>query len=178
MKKTKEELRLGLLKSRVFPPLTQAEKKELKDWETFEKKIETIMGNETEIEVNELRIGNIVSHSDYTTEYFEVLSIELLNGDYIVNTNGGKNGTWTNPIEMINKVPITEDFLLLMGFEYNQYNRLWEIDGVSFYYDLSYFYYTEHSDYHPDDSSALLTVKYVHQLQNLYFDLMGKELIK
>ena len=160
MKKTNEELRLGLLKSRVFPPLTQAEKKEVKEWDAHCKKIEIIMKNEKEMRINELRIGNIVSHDDYTTEFFEVISIELSDGIYVINTNGGKNGTWQNTIDLITKVPITEDFLLLMGFEYNQYTRLWELDGVSFYYDLSYFYYTEHSDYHPDDSSALLTVKY------------------
>ena len=136
------------------------------------------MKNKEEMRINELRIGNIVSHEDYSTDYFEVLSIELSNGNYIINTKGGKNGTWLNSIDLITKVPITKDFLLLMGFEYNQYNCLWEIDGVSFYYDTSSLYHTDYEDYHPEYSSELLKVKYVHQLQNLYFDLMGKELIE
>ena len=54
--------------------------------------------------------GNIITR----TEYFEVLSIQPSVGTYVVNTNGGKNGTWENPIELITKVPITQDFLLLM----------------------------------------------------------------
>jgi hypothetical protein len=131
-----------------------------------------------EMKVNELRIGNIVSHEDYTTEFFEVISIERYEDDYVINTKGGKNGTWINPISLITKVPITKDFLLLMGFEYNQYTDLWDIEGVSYDTEHSNFYHTDSNDYPPEESNELIKVKYVHQLQNLYFDLMGEELIK
>lgn len=50
-----------------------------------------------------LKIGSIVSHDDYTCELFQVISIDKTTG--IVETKGGKNGTWTNHIDLIIRNP-------------------------------------------------------------------------
>lgn len=46
-----------------------------------------------------LKIGDIVSHDDYSCENFKVTSFDRTTG--IVETKGGKNGTWTNHIDLI-----------------------------------------------------------------------------
>lgn len=46
-----------------------------------------------------LRIGEIVSHDDYSSEKFTVQEINIDNG--CVTTKGGKNGTWVNNIDLI-----------------------------------------------------------------------------
>lgn len=123
------------------------------------------------MKVNELRIGNIVSHEDYSEEIFEVISIEQHEDSYLINTKGGKNGTWINHIDLIKKVPITKESLLNFGFWYNE--------GINIYQWGSYLqtgYNIENSEfiyYSLDFSRTFITteVKYIHELQNLCFDL-------
>lgn len=50
-----------------------------------------------------LKAGSIVSHDDYSCELFKVISIDKETG--IVETKGGKNGTWINHIDLIIRFP-------------------------------------------------------------------------
>lgn len=50
-----------------------------------------------------LKIGAIVSHDDYSSELFQIISIDKKTG--IVETKGGKNGIWTNHIDLIIRSP-------------------------------------------------------------------------
>tara|TARA_R110002167_G_scaffold229499_1_gene434769 strand:- start:2210 stop:2698 length:489 start_codon:yes stop_codon:yes gene_type:complete len=139
---------------------------------------ELIKLKEKEMKVNELRIGNIVSHEDYSNELFEVIGIELEDEGYVINTKGGKNGTWINSISLITKVPITKELLLKLGFWYNETMNVYQWGGyLQFGFNiegLEFNYYTL------DFSKSWITtqVKYIHELQNLCFELEKEQELK
>jgi hypothetical protein len=65
-------------------------------------------------------------------------------------------------------IPLTKEWLLELGFEYN--GVIYEIDEylVRFTSQFIVAYWI--------DSGFMTKIKYVHQLQNLYFALTGQEL--
>ena len=126
-----------------------------------------------EMKAQELRIGNIVSHGDYSSETFEVLSIEFTDETYIINTKGGKNGTWGNPIDMITKVPLTKEWLLKFGFWHDEETKLyhWGAAGeIRVNIETLEFY--SYGNWH------IAMVQYVHELQNLCFEVEKAEDLK
>lgn len=130
------------------------------------------------IDAKELRIGNCVSHSDYTSGVFTVFSIEQMSkGGYVVDTKGGKNGAWANPIENIEPIQITEEWLLKLGFEYEDQTGWYNYGSDDCYIlCLPLDGYTEVCLGFRNDETQLPDIKTVHQLQNLYFALTGEEL--
>jgi hypothetical protein len=127
-----------------------------------------------ELKPTDLRIGNYVTHCDYTDGIFKVESIAYQKdavGGYVIDTIGGKNGTWSNPINCIEPIELTEEWLLRLGFE--------KIE-TEFFIDDWFLYIS----YHEGSCHILMlrddyyfnTIQYVHQLQNLYFALTGQEL--
>ena len=116
---------------------------------------------------NELRIGNIVLHPPKSRdEWFEinVTAVHILSA---------ANGMFFQPI------PLTEERLLKFGFK-NTDNEIDYSDFVKSHVSINgcgsdkqepfsfvlYINYREHK----------IEIKYVHQLQNLYFALTGEEL--
>lgn len=63
-------------------------------------------------------------------------------------------------------IPLTEEWLLKFGFR-SDGGDLFEKSDIALFFSLDKFYKLDGFD---------LSVKYVHQLQNLYFALIGKEL--
>ena len=67
-------------------------------------------------------------------------------------------------------IPLTEEWLLRFGFEKKGMNRtrwtFWKIDLVE----------DEKGIYSFDESRIYIDIKYVHQLQNLYFALTNEEI--
>lgn len=53
----------------------------------------------------ELRIGNYVTHEDYTSGIFQVTEIRKEEKQYVIFTSGGKNGTWDNIADLVNPIP-------------------------------------------------------------------------
>lgn len=51
------------------------------------------------LKMQRLKIGQTVSHEDYTSEDFKITDIDDQTG--IVKTAGGKNGTWDNHVSLI-----------------------------------------------------------------------------
>lgn len=81
-------------------------------------------------------------------------------GEYAVNCAG---------------IPLTEDWLVRAGFEYEKTNKSWQLDtefGFSIWgrIDIGF------SVFGSDDVEIGNTFEYVHQLQNLYHALTGEEL--
>lgn len=114
---------------------------------------------------NELRIGNYVDIFDITQIVKEIFEDSIAIDDDRID------------IDSVDPIPLTEDRLKRLGLERNKnYERLGNlyelgnmpdyqfIDSILRIYDD--FYY----GFMPD-------IKYVHQLQNLYFCLVGKELV-
>jgi hypothetical protein len=142
------------------------------------------------MKVQELRIGNWITYPKYWGDepiritgvnivdrrddesgiYEEFLS--LLGNDFLTSDNFDsfvdyKNGV-INP-EELKPIPLTEEWLLKFGFEKNittdlyptfSYDILNVNDGIV--YVLNYGFVNH--------------IKYIHQLQNLYFALTGEEL--
>jgi hypothetical protein len=110
------------------------------------------------IEVGELRLGNWVSDLSKHDGGRVVQVAQIFKGsDY--------SNYWKN----VHPVKLTEEILLKCGFNFNNENRLEWIKG-SFNLEKKEeeFYFEVYSHYNE--------VKYLHQLQNLYFALTGQEL--
>ena len=121
----------------------------------------------------ELRIGNFVNTNDY-------INLEVLG---ISSTNVGLKLECTNFISVdyneLKPIPITVDWLLKLGFGYHAFdknyvittqkdwhNSIKEIDG-----DWCY-----NNDFSDAGCYFVRELKYVHQLQNLYYAINEEEL--
>lgn len=117
------------------------------------------------IQANDLRIGNLVN---YHTEQMDIIAQPI---------NVGQIKWAEDDIEFFNLVhspiPITDEWLLRMGFEKLPH---------SFTCDI--FHLTEWDDYplnwcvamNKNNAVIVLKLKYIHQLQNFYHALTGEEL--
>lgn len=119
----------------------------------------------------ELRIGNYVT-SEQANEYYEILTIVELDCELIIAEDEGGICFRNKDIKPI---IITDKWLFKLGF-----NKINHIHGYDFFtlhnskinkcnidiYDKN----TKYMGY------SVLHCEYVHQLQNLYFALTGKEL--
>ena len=97
----------------------------------------------------ELRIGNWVKFFDEATER------EMNGGDFMYP-------------DLIDPIPLTEEWLEKFGFTYDGY--AW-ITGV-----LVLIKPHSNGGYYIQNWTGTIEIKYVHQLQNLYFVLTEKEL--
>ena len=108
------------------------------------------------IKANELRIGNLVKDDDL---YYEVDITVLLD------------------IDSFEPIDITEEWLLKLGFK-KQAKTYW-ISLYSLKAELHFEVYIKDMVlYLKSDNSNFIfdPIKYIHQLQNLYFALTGEEL--
>jgi hypothetical protein len=104
------------------------------------------------IKASELRIGNLIH------KYGEVLVFSLQS---FLNVYKKQNG-----FEEYKPIPLTEEWLLKFGFVYLK-GHGWVVGDV-FSFNIN--------DSFELDWYEQAPLKYVHQLQNLYFALTGKEL--
>ena len=105
---------------------------------------------------NELRIGNWV---DYNDRVYQVDS-----GTFIDQSNNN-----------CMPIPITEEWLIKFGFDSNgDDNEYWVHDGMR-----NFSFLNQGVDFKVFDSGDVTVcfIKYVNQLQNLYFALTGEELV-
>lgn len=120
------------------------------------------------MKATELRIGNIVLLDD------EEITLTGIKGNTVFWKDGfdmtGLTGAEIKPI------PLTEEWLLKFGFkpiDERGYSK--EIVNKKDNYEYNFVLSKVDDGY--DNDVCLYTIKYVHQLQNLYFALTGKELI-
>lgn len=110
---------------------------------------------------NELRIGNYVSIPDRN----DPATVEqIMKHEITVN----EFGRFFN-LKHIDPIPITEDWLIRLGFK----------KGDPTPHAIGYFIDRFGIHYHFKECnwySWTANIKYVHQLQNLYFAITGKEL--
>lgn len=121
------------------------------------------------MKVEELRIGNLICRLT-TTNVLEVDSISRSKditfkdvNDHIFMCIDGVG---------IKGIPLTEEWLEKFGFRYNNGFKTINI-GV---FDMVYKSETIELFYNDNLANYCAKCKYVHQLQNLYFALTGKEL--
>jgi hypothetical protein len=136
------------------------------------------------MKANELRIGNLIyeivdtPENPKLKELFRVSTIcELFNTLHDIDDN-------ITSIDNCEPIPLTEEWLLNLNFN-SQYKKGWigidvkHSNGTTTDFVLSYpkrmgmwqtFFAFEY------DSYRFVELKYVHQLQNIYFALTGEEL--
>ena len=117
---------------------------------------------------NELRIGNLVSSNNIT------IMVTGISNSYIISKDG-YSGT---KIDNINPIKITDEFLLKFGFIEDEFcqNKFYKKHIESKVQLRSYkdcvFLDVNDEEY----EISFGKIKYIHQLQNLYFALTNEEL--
>ena len=111
------------------------------------------------VKANELRIGNML-YSNLTERNFACSSEEIYNLSMDYNE------------ENANYIELTEKSFLKAGFIHkNGYGRIHsKLKGNIFISECGSYYVYQYYD-------IRIELKYVHQLQNLYFALCGEELV-
>jgi hypothetical protein len=120
------------------------------------------------MKARELRIGNYFKHSLFQGD----LEIQAINKSGLCSAKGVSGGF---EIEHIKPIPLTEAWLLKFGFSCEA-----KIggDGIEFrvyHFDVLTFN-TNHGWWYKCQPMNDTPLEYVHQLQNFYFALTGKEL--
>lgn len=127
------------------------------------------------MKATELRIGNIVGRelARFPHNYFTVLEVAEMNAKFSegVRMQGINHGSqFWDPTDM-EGIPLTEDWLKQLGFDYKSKTTggyEWSIlNGVKLLDRKLYC----------GDGTFSKPIEYVHQLQNLYYALIGEELI-
>ena len=115
------------------------------------------------MKANELRIGNWCYDILHFKGFFQVAEIGdgfVLSEDYRI------------PIKEVAGIEITEEWIFKLGFEYDNNSETFEKDIIDLQ-ETANGYQLLFDKYHPFG----IKIIYVHELQNLYFALTGKELI-
>lgn len=143
---------------------------EVADWIEKELKIKPM------IKANELRIDNIV-----LVQTLNVIPVNFMNKEMVRIGEIDPECFPDDP--MLNRfmgIELTPEILEKCGFERvdNKYQKNWIIKAEDNYHsvqftDEKYFYSNDKSD---AGCYVLAEVRYLHQLQNLYFCLTGEEL--
>jgi hypothetical protein len=120
------------------------------------------------IEAKELRIGNLIKWTLLNGNKSKANEVELICKDGI-NIKGV-----SFLFKEIEPIPLTEEWLIKFGFEEHTTNHKYYKFGCAIFRGLgdsiNRFYY------HRSGHSKCIEIKYVHQLQNLYFALTNEEL--
>lgn len=119
------------------------------------------------MKTNELRIGNKLIISD------EIVTVTAIFSDTIHSTNENRNYAGFS-LELYKGIPLTEEWLLKFGFYKNDENYYVKENQTSI--DLIKILFDEFNFYAENRGVVLREIKYIHQLQNLYFTLTGEEL--
>jgi hypothetical protein len=119
------------------------------------------------IQANELRIGNLVDWNGENGIISQLLEREVV-------FKCGESDLY----ETINPIPLTEEWLLNFGFKVNREtkegNNIWRYNWTEGHFEIEQIY----SFFLNDNNGYDTEIKYVHQLQNLFFALTIEELNK
>lgn len=115
----------------------------------------------------ELRIGNLVNHVS-----FGISKVNAINEESISVWYDGKR--YWDDSRFIEPILLTEEILLKAGFVLQPWQHalqgfdVYKLDNLTFNKNHNKFWYKNSNDFKQPES--------LHQLQNLYFALTGKEL--
>lgn len=131
------------------------------------------------MKANELRIGNFVS-AKTTSESFNIIS-EIGDGGsgrgWYVRLENVNHGVWLehDGSFLIEGIKINEEWLLKFGFKNKNGQNRYELKHIGMVLLNDSVCVTMYDAYNEVDNSLVL-LNYIHQLQNLYFALVGSEL--
>jgi hypothetical protein len=116
------------------------------------------------MKAQELRIGNITFDADGNVQVIDAIEILAIR----------QCEAASHPVEFIKPIPLTEDWLKRMGFKSTS-EGYWSDGNL----EVGYTTTDENMQYEylsVNGLTEMTHLKYVHQLQNLFFSLCGKEL--
>jgi hypothetical protein len=119
------------------------------------------------MKAQELRIGNLLK--DIDGNIVEVITV-YENGNYVVHSSIHQFAIIEKDDDLIIPIPITEEWLLRFGFVSNPYQDRYENKSIHVQCNKTRGVTELWIENMPH-------IKYVHQIQNLYFALTGEELI-
>ena len=132
------------------------------------------------LKATELRIGNYVMFNDNyelsldDPAYYEdmkMFPIDVIASDETIRLMDGDKSIGCFGTNQIKPISITEEWLIKFGFE--------KIDGYYQYpiaMNCKLIFIDGSMQLQTDDDRIIKHIKHIHQLQNLYFALTGKEL--
>ena len=115
------------------------------------------------MKATELRLGSLFDYKQC------IYAANVIRDNFVYgkNVNGFAPGEF--PIDKINSIPLTEEWLLKFGFEKDN-----ELNFVKFSFKVHF--WSNYNSYMYGWIGGNIEIKYVHQLQNIYFALTGQEL--
>jgi len=129
------------------------------------------------MKANELRVGNYIQQIDQKSE-FEFLQVVYGINNESVWIHCNEESDVIDYLEAI-PIPLTEEWLVKFGWQYfngKTSGTLTKDTDVKLDIDFYKGKLQVKSHYEGEHMYRILPVKYVHQLQNLYFALTGEEL--
>ena len=116
------------------------------------------------MEANELRLGNLILLDGVIIEV-SIIDLRVLD-----------NPMMTKATDKFKPIPLTEEWLIKFGFRPNKHGYIFDTFRVkNWVTGFFYGYIPVFLDGEEEDIEDV-QIKYVHQLQNLYFALTGEEL--
>jgi hypothetical protein len=129
------------------------------------------------MKARELRIGNFIDY-EKTTHIVQSLDRWHINSYWIKDVEGEE--LYRHPISQTEPIPLTEEWLLKLGFEFDvKIEYAIGIESVRYYKLNSIKIGIEESgkmEWYHSYQQAIVKLRYVHQLQNLFYSLTGTEL--
>ena len=120
------------------------------------------------MKASELRIGNYVTHPRNGFDTIKGLDSNI-HGDYAIFSNTHEGYYFMHEgHELIEGIPLTEEWLKKLGFKENSFSYVWENKRIGVF-DCEILKIS-HCDIE-------FLIKHVHQLQNLFYFIEGEELI-
>ena len=127
------------------------------------------------LSATELRIGNFISINFGNRDDGKIITVDGVSDCEIFNEETGYS-----LCNEFNPIMITEQWLLDFGFNQNietQWYIHFDNMCLTLYEDLPQYIVEIHDMEMNDSSIFLMSIQYVHQLQNLFFALTQEELI-
>ena len=132
------------------------------------------------IKTNELRIGNFVSINNG----FEMLVHSIFQNDTVyldfIPPLINEADVWEEDYKYLAAIPLTEEWLFKAGFKEIKFLNEYLVQEKGYKYldmIIRYGYFDGHRFLFDLANEKCINLKYVHQLQNLYFAICGEELI-
>lgn len=114
------------------------------------------------MKANELRIGNLVTITRSFNTSKKQIKVKEINLHYLNQISKWNTNGYINPIQL------TDEWLLKFGFVEEFENKFYKNSiAIEIFENECIVYLSDFVD---------LAIRYVHQLQNLYFALTGEEL--
>ncbi len=131
------------------------------------------------MKIQELRIGNLVKCK--TSNDSAIYSVIQIDGFGLKVRLSHPRHTEFTPLDRIKPIPLTEEILLKCGFEKDDTGvDMFDPDYAEWYQMefpvIGILCQSSDKKYLFDENTDTLRIQYLHQLQNLVFDLTGEEL--